>query len=80
MSFCCTLMVLYLSRMRRNVNRNVYNNRKNVNATTQPAQLFDVLGFRRVIARYDVLSMFKNVLFDQYFKQYTHTLHPCQTT
>ena len=33
LSFRCTLMVLYLSRMRRNVNRNVYNDRENVSAT-----------------------------------------------
>ena len=34
MSFSCTLMILHLSHMRRNVNRNVYNNQKNVSATT----------------------------------------------
>ena len=31
--FRWTLMILHLSRMRRNVNRNVYNNRKNFSAT-----------------------------------------------
>ena len=34
LSFRCALMILHLSRMCRNVNRNVYNDRKNVNAAT----------------------------------------------
>ena len=33
-AFCCTLMVLHLSRIRRSVTRRVYNARKNINATT----------------------------------------------
>ena len=33
LSFRCTLVILHLSRMRRNVNRKVYNDRKNVSAT-----------------------------------------------
>ena len=31
--FSCTLMILHLSRMRRNVNRKCYDDRKNVSAT-----------------------------------------------
>ena len=33
LSFRCTLMILHLSRMRRNVNRKVDNDRKHVSAT-----------------------------------------------
>jgi len=33
-TFRCTLTTLYLLSMRRNITRTVYNNRKNVNATT----------------------------------------------
>ena len=33
LSFRCTLMILHLSRMRRNVNQKIYNARKNVSAT-----------------------------------------------
>ena len=33
-AFCCTVLVLHLSRIRRSVNRRVYNARKNINATT----------------------------------------------
>ena len=33
LSFRCTLMILHLMRMRRNVNRNGFNDRKNESAT-----------------------------------------------
>ena len=41
-------MILHLSRMRRNINRNVYDNRKNVSAT---AALAHISGSAKLIGR-----------------------------
>ena len=65
LSVCCTLMILHLSRMRRNVNQNVYNNLKNVSATmsygkafcatNQPKQLTSTQQSRFALRRNQVL-------------------------
>ena len=48
LSFRCTLMILHLSRMRRNAHRKVYNDRKNVSA----APLLDLAILYLLLALY----------------------------
>ena len=86
LSVRCTLMILHLARMRRNVNRKVYNDRKNVSATPSVNEHDDrkaplAITYERLPSRSDKKDSTRDLmirfLYERYVWQnyYIHVIH-----